>query len=1523
MTAQTHGGEIAIIGMAGQFPGAPDIETYWRNIEAGIESIRALTQQELDEGGLSTRAARPHFVSRGGYLEAIEQFDAGLFGYSAGEARLMDPQHRLFLETAWQALEHAGCAPDQFSGPIGVFAGAAPSTYLIENILSNREVLRHISLDDLLRENLPDLLATRVSYKLNLTGPGIVVGSACSSSLTLTHFACQSLLAGDCDIALAGGVRIGVPHRIGYDYAEGGIMSRDGHCRTFDVHSSGTTVGNGVAVVVLRRLEDALAAGDTIHAVIKGTAVNNDGARKVGYTAPSVEGQAEVIRKALIAADVPVESIGYIEAHGTATRLGDPIEIKALTQAYRELTHRQQFCAIGSVKANIGHLDAAAGVAGLIKVVQILKHGVLPPAVSFTAPNPEIDFEQSPFYVPKQRRAWKAPDVRRAAVSAFGIGGTNVHAVLEEASCAAPSGPSRARQLLCFSGKTRAALLANVKNFSDWLQSGPPGAFADAAYTLKTGRVALDCRCSFVCEDADDTVAALSRYQPAHPGFAKHSQRPVVFMFSGQGAQYPGMTQGLYATEPVFRSTVDQCAELLTPALGLDIRRMLFPADDAEEVQVSPLRRTRYTQPALFVVEYALVELLKSWGIRPKACIGHSIGEYAAACVAGVFSLEDALSLVAARAIAMDEAPPGAMLSVELGPEEIQSYLPSEVAIAARNAPGLCVVSGDLQSVAELEQALVSDGISVKRLRTSHAFHSAMMDECGPKLIAAFGKVRLHAPLIPFISCVTGDWITGGQATCPDYWAQQLRAPVDFSGGISRVLEDDSTVLLEIGPGTTLTSLAALHAADERRPFVLATVRDRRLKVNDDEVLLGVLGRMWCLGVNVSWAGFYQREQRRKLALPAYAFQRQRYWLEKTAERPARQNSASALEGDGRLAPEQWFHQSTWAQAGSVPRFDPAPDTRWLLFLDALKVGKRLESRLTQAGALVWTVRKGRSFKQLSERCVQIDLTRAEDYQKLFAWLAQGGAMPSKIVSCWNVTANAQPAASQYDEYEALLHIARACAQVGTDRPIDFHVLSNQLHAVVSGEPVNPLKSLLIGPCRVIPQEFGGLRCKSIDIAVSRKPLLRSPTVLDFDALLAELSCAADESFVALRGRQRFVPAIQPTPLPAVAGSGPYRRNGTYLITGAFGGIGSTLARFLAERHHAKLVLVSRGELPPEKEWDSWLRSHDPANAKSQRIRLLKDLQAAGCSFHVIRADVSDAKEMKKGLNVSQRRLGPVAGVLHCAGIADGALIQRRAPSDSRSVFQSKVAGTFVLEKLLRRRRLDFFVQCSSLASLIGPVGQVAYCSANAFQDAFAQSRRTRAGTTQYLTVAWDSWKEVGMAVDTLHAGKNEAARPGVIAHGLTPSEAVDVLNRALASGHGHFFISTRGWPLNAAETADRATEPALENAAAPEGFESIPMHARPPLGTALVAPRNALEERIRDIWQEKLGVGPLGVFDDFFELNGHSLMAVQIVTEIRRQLQVTLPAGLIYDNSTIAQLASCVAEQTAPRAASARAIDA
>ncbi|MDC8758075.1 SDR family NAD(P)-dependent oxidoreductase [Janthinobacterium fluminis] len=1499
MTTQTENGlEIAVIGMAGRYPGAADIGQYWRNIEAGTESVRPLTPEELAAAGVDpAQLAQPEYVNSGAFLDDIEHFDAGLFGYAAKEAQLMDPQHRLFLETAWQALEHAGCAPEQFDGQIGVFAGASASSYLVETVVNNPAALRHVSLQDLMYENNHDLLASRVSYKLNLTGPAIVVGTACSTSLVLLHYACQSLLAGDCDVALAGGARVSVPHKSVYAYAEGGILSRDGHCRSFDAKACGTISSNGVGVVVLKRLSDALRDGDTVHAIVKGTAVNNDGAQKVGFTAPSVDGQAEVVKKALAAAGVPAESIGYVEAHGTATHLGDPVEVAALSKAYRHFTGRRGFCALGSVKANIGHADTAAGVAGVIKVVHMLRHAVLPPSVNFDAPNPEIDFADTPFYVSAARRPWQDA-VRRAGVSAFGIGGTNAHAILESAAAAAPSGPSRPWQLLCFSGKNKAALQANIAQFRAWLADAGEAALADAAYTLQSGRTALEYRAAVLCRDSADALAKLG--QALAPSHSRLANRPVVFMFSGQGTQYPDMMRGLYEAEPAFRRSVDASAAILLPLLGRDIRELLFAPPGASQAAPGELQRTRYTQPALFVVEYALAQLLMGWGVRPKACIGHSIGEYVAACVAGVFTPEQALALVAARAAAMDAMPAGAMLSVALGEAEVAPYLLPGVSLAAVNAPQMVVVAGPGAAIDAVEAALLEADVAVRRLRSAHAFHSAMMEPCLEVFGRAFDGIVPQAPAIPFISNVTGTWITAQQAVSPAYWLSQLRAPVRFADGVAGALADPASVLLEVGPGRTLASLAEQQLPPERRAQVLACVRDIKRHAADEAVLYGVLGQLWSLGVHVDWRGFYGAERRRKVPLPTYAFQRQRYWLEQVA------GAKAAPAAGARLPLAQWFHQPVWRQAALPLPAAAAPRQRnWLLFEDQRGLAGALARELEAAGQRVWLVRAGRRFRMLGPQRLQLRPGSGKDVEQLFDWLAAQAALPEKIVNCWGVTPLAKPgAAVDYAQFETLLHIGRAFSQSAAGAGCELYVLSSHLHDV-GGSAVDPAKALLDGVCRVMPKEFEQIRCKSIDLPLPPKKRLGGAPRLDLAALLAELHGGAAGS-VALRGRSRFVPAVEPVPLPDAGHAPAFRQQGVYLITGGFGGIGATLARHLASRYRARLILTSRGGVPPEADWAAWLAGHDPSNDKSQRIRLLQELGAAGAQVHVIGADIADAGAMKAGLARAERRLGRVNGVIHSAGIADGALIQRRTAADSAAVFAAKVAGTQLLGRLLRRHALDCFVLCSSLAAHIAPVGQVAYCAANAFEDAFALAGAARGGPTRYLSVGWDSWQEVGMAVNSLGA-----AQLGYISHGITPAEGVAALERALASGLSHCYTSTRGLPLPEAAPAPADAVDGADGGAdaAPAGF-----HPRPDLAAAFVAPRNGVEACIRDIWQDKIGVAPLGVFDDFFELNGHSLMAVQIIAEIKRKLKVALPTGLIYDNSTIAQLAENVAAR-APQA--------
>ncbi|WP_338848538.1 SDR family NAD(P)-dependent oxidoreductase [Massilia sp. W12] len=1517
----TTGLEIAIIGMAGRFPGAGNVEQYWRNIAAGIESVRPLRPDELAAAGVSeAQLANPENVNAGAFLEEIEYFDAGLFAYAAKEAQLMDPQHRLFLETAWEALEHAGCAPDQFEGQIGVFAGAPGSSYLLETVAKNAAALRQVALSDLMYENTHDLLATRVSYKLNLRGPSITLGTACSTSLVLLHYACQSLLAGDCDVALAGGARVSVPHKSIYSYAEGGILSRDGHCRSFDAKASGTISSNGVGVLVLKRLEDALRDGDTVHAIIKGTAVNNDGAQKVGFTAPSVAGQAEVIQKALAAADVEAESISYIEAHGTATHLGDPIELAGLSKAYRQHTQKTGFCAIGSVKANIGHTDTAAGVAGVIKVVQMLKHAVLPPAVNFETPNPEINFPATPFYVNQQRQVWAAP-LRRAGVSAFGIGGTNAHAILEAAEPAGPGSASRELQLLCFSGKTRAALEANIAHFRSWLEHHDDSVFADAAYTLKTGRVSLEYRSAVLCRDRADALAKLGQALPGN--YSRVQDRALVFMFSGQGAQYHNMMRGLYQAEAVFRASVDASAAILLPLLGQDIRDVVFlDAAAQDEGKAALLQRTRYTQPALFVFEYALAQLLSSWGLQAKAAIGHSIGEYVAACLAGVFSLPDALKLVAARAAAMDDMPGGAMLAVGLSESEVEAYRIAGVSLAAVNAPNMVVLAGPHESIQAVQAALQQapgNPISNRLLHTSHAFHSDMMQGCLDVFAQAFEGVTLNAPTAPFISSLSGDWITAAQATSPAYWLAQLRQPVRFADGVAKILSDANHVLLEVGPGRSLAALVEQQLAPNQRGQVLACVREVKRQASDEAVLYGVLGQLWALGVRVNWRGFYQAEQRRKIVLPSYAFQRQKYWLEPvaaaTAATAAADQAAQATPDGARKALPDWFYQHVWQQA-ALPvsaQTGASAGKNWLVFDDEHGVSAALKAGLQAAGHTVVEVKSGSGFRMpggKNPRSAQVTPGQGADFKKLFACLKQENLWPQHIVYCGAIQdLPKSDAAVSYAQFESLLSIAREYSLLGADAECQFALVLNHL-AEVCGSAIDPAKSLLSGACRVIPKEYSQIHCSTIDIVLPAKGLFGRAGKFDAEALLRELQRAPQHGaapVVALRGRSRLVQSVQAVPLHESAPAPCFRQQGVYLISGGFGGIGASIARHLASQYQARLILTSRGETPAPEAWEAWLASHDVSNDKSQRIRLLQELIKLGAKVEVICADVSDAAAMQAGLQRAEAVLGKVQGVIHSAGIADGALIQRRTAADSAKVFASKVIGTQNLQRLFAQHQLDCFVLCSSLASEIAPVGQAAYCAANAYQDAFAQARAAQGGATRYLAIGWDSWQEVGMAVNSLGADKLH-----YIHHGIMPEEGVQALQLALNSGLSHCYTSTRGLPLPTARQSEAAP------AAASDGTDAVKpdaaaesasqFHPRPDLSVAYLAPRNEIEASICAIWQDKIGVAPLGVHDDFFELNGHSLMAVQIITEIKRKLHVSLPAGSIYDNSTIAQLAQSLA---------------
>jgi len=878
------GAPIAIVGMAVRYPGAPSVEELWRVLVEGRETITFFREDEIDPHVPAALRSDPRYVRARGVLPAVDGFDAGFFGYSPKEAALTDPQQRLLLELAWEALERAGHVPDSFDGPIGVFAGKYNDTYYGENVVTRPDLIEEIGDFQAMLAREKDYVATRIAHKLDLRGPAVSVHTACSTSLVAIAQAVRSLRAGECDLALAGGAAITVPVRSGHLYQEGAMLSDDGHTRTFDARARGTVFSDGAGMVALRRLDDALRDGDTIHAVIRGVGVNNDGANRASFTAPSVEGQAAVVALAHADAGVDARSIGFVEAHGTATPLGDPIEVAALTRVFRATTADKAFCAIGSLKSNFGHTVIAAGVAGVVKAALALEREVIPGTVGFESPNPKLELAETPFVVSASATPWRrgvAP--RRAGVSSFGVGGTNAHAVIEEAPARQADPVRRPRHVLFLSARSEGALEASARSLADALESDAPPALADAAFTLHTGRRAFRVRRAVVAGDGREAAALLRK--PAGASARRTAATPprVAFLFPGQGAQYVGMGRALHQHEPVFRDALDGCAEALRSTLGCDLREVMFAAGGDAEAAAATLRETRFTQPALFAIEYALSRLWRSWGVAPEALVGHSVGEFVCAVLAGVMSLDDALQLVAARGRLIFGLPPGAMLSVRLPAGDLVSRLGPGLSLASSNGPSLCVAAGPAEAIAGLRARLEADGVACKELHTSHAFHSAMMDEAVEPFTRRVERVTLREPSIPFVSTVTGTWITPEQARDPRYWGRHLRETVRFAEAAT-TLASSADVLLEVGPRATLATLVRQAPLDRARHVVAASLGDAEERAYD--ALLGAVGTLWTAGVPLDARAFWGDERRRRVPLPTYPFERQRYWVEPAA-RPA------------------------------------------------------------------------------------------------------------------------------------------------------------------------------------------------------------------------------------------------------------------------------------------------------------------------------------------------------------------------------------------------------------------------------------------------------------------------------------------------------------------------------------------------------------------------------------------------------------------------------------------------------------
>ena len=1452
---------IAIIGIAVRMPGAADVREFWQNLKSGTESISVFTQEELLEAGVSPDLLEdPNLVPAKGVLDNAEMFDANFFGISPHEAELMDPQHRVLMECAWAAMEDAGYVAEQYPGRISIFTSAGMNSYLPLNLMSNPGLTDKVGGFALSIYNDKDFVPTRIAYSMNIKGPAIDIGTACSSSLVSTHLACQHILTYQSDMALVGGITIHLPQKMGHFYEPGSAYSPDVHCRPFDATPSGLIDGNGAAVIILKRLEDAINDGDKVHAVIKGSAINNDGSDKVGYAAPSINGQASVILEAQAMADIEPETISYVETHGTSTPLGDPIELAGLTQAFRTGTDKSEFCGIGSVKSNIGHVDKAAGLAGLIKVTLGLEHELIPPSLNWSAPNPKLQIEKTPFYVVSKPKPWpRSTQPRRAGVSSFGVGGTNAHAILEDAPPLVASGPSRTKQIITLSAKTRLTLHEYAENLSSYLKKNPDVNIADVASTLQRGRKAFSHRLSLLCDSTQEAVELLDskRYNVLDD---KGVTDPV-FMFPGQGSQYAGMGRELYLHEKTFKETIDKCASILLPLLGRDIREVLFAPDQELESANLLLQETSITQPCLFSIEYALAQLWIYWGVRPSAMIGHSLGEYVAACISGVFSLEAALHLVANRSRLMQEMESGCMMAVSMPAELIRQDIDQfnlEVEVAAENGPELSVVSGFKIGIDQYQSLLQArEGVSCQILKTSHAFHSAMMEPMLRPFQQLMANVSLNTPVIPFISNLTGDWITPEDAVSAKYWCDHLRQSVRFKQGIQALTHDiKNPLFIEVGPGKTLGQFVKLNQAEAlsatQMVFSLPHAHEKKSSV---DFLLNSLANI-CLKIQtIDWNAFYADEKRYKVSLPTYPFERTRYWIEPGKPQAVAAPSHGSDRVTRQLSHTKWFYTDSW-KTTTILNSIADQKSLYLIFSVANPFSENLRHEFERVGHEIVCIRPAQQFQEINNHTFDVELRNNDELDQIFRKLNVTGSKRVNVVYI---------APELKDDLENALDVSLICQALGrlSSVPLSLKIIDYGILDVFGTENFSPLRTCVAGLVASLEYEYPWIQCSLLDI--------ESFSVASSQKASTWLLAEQTKSFAAIRLNKFWELKLDALDVNDVQRESPLENGKTYLVLGGLDGVGQAFAQTLAENVSGHLILSSA----------------DSAFAKNAGVEsLIATLSKLGSKIYPIYVNPKDPTQLRIALQSAGALTKSVDGVISSY---DMSLPQ---PLGLVQDITSKILTDYLTEqkmyldelsKFCDTQSLKFCILMSSLSAKIGGLGQATHAMAGNYVNAYV-SHKNLENKTIWTVMNWDRWEE---SHDSVGKTAGFSLTEGMIAF----NKALELLPLASITIATNNPVSRKDHSLRDGQIEAEA-EPG-------ENF-----YERPELDTVFTLASSATEIKLAKLWQDCLKISQIGMQDNFFELGGHSLLAAQLIRLIKQDFDVTIDLGLFFSASTIAELA-------------------